>query len=83
MKEAIELLLRAREIVERGGFSDLDLADVLYRLAVCRYKLSSVSTAIALFDQLPSLAPAFESALRSAPLRQILQRRSRRPPSAA
>ena len=75
-KEAIELLLRAREIVERAGFSDLDLADVLYRLAVCRYKLSSVSTAIALFDEALSLAE--RSGLPCDLLRSdILQRRSR------
>ena len=76
VKEAIELLLRAREIVERGAFSDLDLADVLYRLAVCRYKLSSVSTAIALFDEALSLAERSDlpcDLLRS----DILQRRSR------
>lgn len=76
VKEAIELLLRAREIVERGAFSDLDLADVLYRLAVCRYKLSSVSTAIALFDEALSLAE--RSSLPCDLLRSdILQRRSR------
>ena len=76
VKEAIDLLLRAREIVERGGFSDLDLADVLYRLAVCRYKLSSVSTAIALFDEALSLAE--RSSLPCDLLRSdILQRRSR------
>ena len=76
VKEAIELLLRAREIVERGGFSDLDLANVLYRLAVCRYKLSSVSTAIALFDEALSLAE--RSSLPCDLLRSdILQRRSR------
>jgi tetratricopeptide (TPR) repeat protein len=76
VKEAIELLLRAREIVERGGFADLDLADVLYRLAVCRYKLSSVSTAIALFDEALSLAE--RSSLPCDLLRSdILQRRSR------
>ncbi len=75
-KDAIELLLRAREIVERSGFSDLDLADVLYRLAVCRYKLSSVSTAIALFDEALSLAE--RSSLPCDLLRSdILQRRSR------
>ena len=75
-KEAIDLLLRARELVERGGFSDLDLADVLYRLAVCRYKLSSVSTAIALFDE--SLSLAERSGLPCDVLRSdILQRRSR------
>ena len=75
-KEAIERLLRAREIVEHGGFSDLDLADVLYRLAVCRYKLSSVSTAIALFDEALSIAE--RSSLPCDLLRSdILQRRSR------
>jgi len=76
VKEAIELLLRGRELVERGGFSDIDLADVLYRLAVCRYKLSSVSTAIALFDEALSLAE--RSGLPCDLLRSdILQRRSR------
>ena len=76
VKEAIDLLLRAREIVERSSFSELDLADVLYRLAVCRYKLSSVSTAIALFDEALSLAE--RSGLPCDLLRSdILQRRSR------
>ena len=40
-------------------FSDVDRADVLFRLGVCRYKLSSISTAVALFDE------AFELAERS------------------
>ena len=76
VKEAIELLLRAREIAERDGHSELELADVLYRLAVCRYKLSSLSTAIALFDQ--ALALAERSGLPCDLLRsEILQRRSR------
>ena len=76
VKEAIELLLRAREIAERDGHSELELADVLYRLAVCRYKLSSLSTAIALFDE--ALALAERSGLPSDLLRSdILQRRSR------
>ena len=76
VKEAIELLLRAREIAERDGHSELELADVLYRLAVCRYKLSSLSTAIALFDQALTLAE--RSGLPCDLLRsEILQRRSR------
>lgn len=76
VKEAIDLLLRARELAERDGSSDLDLADVLYRLAVCRYKLSSLSTAIALFDE--ALALAERSGLPCDLLRSdILQRRSR------
>ena len=49
---------------------------MLYRLAVCRYKLSSLSTAIALFDE--ALALAERSGLPCDLLRSdILQRRSR------
>jgi tetratricopeptide (TPR) repeat protein len=76
VKEAIDLLLRARELAEGGSHSDLELADVLYRLAVCRYKLSSISTAVALFDE--ALALAERSGLPCDALRSdILQRRSR------
>jgi tetratricopeptide (TPR) repeat protein len=53
---AIQLLHRARDIVESPQFSDVDRADVLFRLAVCRYKLSSIGTAVALFDQALELA---------------------------
>jgi tetratricopeptide (TPR) repeat protein len=74
--EAVELLQRARELVERPEFSDIERADVLFRLAVCRYKLSSISTAIALFDE--ALALAERSGLPSDQLRaQILHWRSR------
>ena len=52
----MELLVRARELVERPEFSDVDRADVLFRLGVCRYKLSSISTAVALFDEALQLA---------------------------
>src|SRR5262249_26139736 len=43
VRPALELLTRARALVEGPGFSDLDRADVLYRLGVCRYKLQSVA----------------------------------------
>src|SRR5438477_10054581 len=46
VREAIALLDRARDLVERTGFSDLDRAEVLFRLGVCRYKLSSISTSL-------------------------------------
>jgi len=73
---AIALLQRARELGERVEFSDVDRADVLYRLAVCRYKLSSMSTAIALFDE--ALGLAEQSGLPCDLLRSdILQWRSR------
>ena len=58
VREAIELLESARRIVETEQFSDIDRADVVYRVGVCRYKLSSISTAIALFDEALRLADA-------------------------
>ena len=76
VREATELLQVARELVERPEFSDVDRADVLFRLAVCRYKLSSISTAVALFDE--ALALAERSRLPCDALRSdILQWRSR------
>jgi tetratricopeptide (TPR) repeat protein len=56
VREAIDLLSRARNLTERPEFSDLERADVLYRLGVARYKLSSIQTAINLFDEAMSLA---------------------------
>src|SRR5581483_618458 len=45
-RAAADLLSQARGLVERDEFSDIDRADVLFRLGVCRYLLSSVSTAV-------------------------------------
>ena len=76
VRAAIDLLQRARGLSERPEFSDVDRADVLFRLAVCRYKLSSTSTAIALFGEALELAERSGfpcDLLRS----DILQRRSR------
>jgi len=56
VQEAIELLQSARTIAEGERFSEIDRADVLFRLGVCRYKLSSISTALALFDEALALA---------------------------
>jgi tetratricopeptide (TPR) repeat protein len=56
VQAAIELLIRARTLTEGPAFSDVDRAEVLYRLAVCRYKLSSISTALALFNEAYALA---------------------------
>jgi tetratricopeptide (TPR) repeat protein len=52
----IERLQRARELAELPQFSDVERADVLFRLGVCRYKLSSIGTAVALFDEAIALA---------------------------
>jgi tetratricopeptide (TPR) repeat protein len=51
LRESLELLGRARAVSEDEPFSDLDRAEVLYRLGVCRYKLSSIATAIGLFNE--------------------------------
>jgi tetratricopeptide (TPR) repeat protein len=56
VRQAIELLDRARGLAESPGFSDVERADLLFRLGVCRYKLSSISTAIALFGEALSIA---------------------------
>src|SRR4051812_34869500 len=41
VRPAVDLLEHARMLVEETSFSDVDRADVLYRLGVCRYRLSS------------------------------------------
>ena len=56
VRDAIDLLLQARLIAEGPGFSDLERADLLFRLGICRYKLSSIATAVGLFDQSLELA---------------------------
>ncbi|MER3408864.1 MAG: hypothetical protein C4306_01900 [Thermoleophilia bacterium] len=76
VKAALALLQEARELAEDARFSDLDRADVLYRLGVCRYHLSSTATALALLDE--ALALADRSPLPSDLLRvSILSWRSR------
>jgi tetratricopeptide (TPR) repeat protein len=56
MREALPLLTRARELVEDTVFSDVDRAEVLFRLGCCRYRLASVTTALALFNEALDLA---------------------------
>ena len=76
VRPAIALLERARALVEAPPFGDLERADVLYRLAACRYKLSSISTAVALFSEALTLAE--RSGLPCDALRSdILARRAR------
>jgi tetratricopeptide (TPR) repeat protein len=61
VREAVAELVSARALSEGPDFSDLDRADVLFRLGVCRYKLSSVATAVSHFNE--SLALAERSGL--------------------
>jgi transcriptional regulator with XRE-family HTH domain/Tfp pilus assembly protein PilF len=56
LRPALELLVRARELSELGGFSDVERADVLYRMGVCRYKLTSINTAQTLLSEALQLA---------------------------
>jgi tetratricopeptide (TPR) repeat protein/DNA-binding XRE family transcriptional regulator len=68
VKSALPLLAEARELVERTEFSDIDRAEVLYRLGVCRYLISSISTSVGLFNE--ALVLADGSGLPSDVLRQ-------------
>ncbi len=60
VRTAIELLNEARALTESSVFSDVDRADIIFRLGVCRYKLSSIGTAVALFNEALKLAEASE-----------------------
>ena len=55
-RKALEFLDQARELVEQPQFSDVERAEVLFRLGVTRYKLSSVSTSLGLFNEALALA---------------------------
>jgi tetratricopeptide (TPR) repeat protein len=55
-RDAIEVLQRARELAEGPGLSDVDRADVLFRLGCCRYRISSIPSAINLLDEALELA---------------------------
>ena len=62
--------------LQRSRFSELERAEMLFRLGVCRYQLTSISTAIGLFNE--ALALAERSGLPSDLLRSnILSWRSR------
>jgi tetratricopeptide (TPR) repeat protein len=60
VKQAIELLTRAREMAEDPMFSDVDRAEILFRLGACRYQLSSIQTALGLFNEALTLAERSE-----------------------
>src|SRR3989442_243259 len=76
VREAIALLERARVLSEGTSFSDIERADVLFRLGVAGYKLNSIQTAIGLFDE--ALKVAERSEIPSDQLRSnILAWRSR------
>ena len=51
VKEALALLERARDLVESDPFTEVDRANVLFHMGQCRYRLSSIPTAVALFTE--------------------------------
>ena len=55
-RDGLAVLQVARELTERPEFSDLDRADVLFRIGCCRYRISSIPTAVSLFDEALELA---------------------------
>lgn len=56
VRDALSLLSKARSIAEGPTFSDVERAEILFQIGVCRYKLSSISTALSLFDEALNLA---------------------------
>ena len=76
LRRALDLLGRARVLAEGADFTDVDRAEVLFRLGSCRHKLNSISTAIALFTEAYDVAT--RSGLPADRLRsRILERRAR------
>ncbi len=60
VKQAVELLTRARAMAEDAMFSDVDRAEILFRLGACRVELSSIQTALGLFNEALTLAEQSE-----------------------
>ncbi|HZO96287.1 MAG TPA: tetratricopeptide repeat protein [Gaiellaceae bacterium] len=76
VRPAIRLLEEARSLAEGPQFTDLDRAEVLFRLGVSRYLISSIATSVALLSE--ALGLVERSALPSDVLRaNILTWRSR------
>jgi tetratricopeptide (TPR) repeat protein len=60
VREALSVAEQARALAEAPGCTELDRAEVLYRLGVYRYKLSSISSATALLGEALLLAERSE-----------------------
>jgi tetratricopeptide (TPR) repeat protein len=76
VKEALTLVEQARDLAEGDSFTDVDRANVLFHMGRCRYKLSSIPTAVALFSEALNLmqhSDGIDDRLRS----RILRWRSR------
>jgi tetratricopeptide (TPR) repeat protein len=76
IEQALVMLDAARNVVEGEAFTDADRANVLFHIGQCRYRLSSVPTATAIFTEALELmrhSDAVDDRLRS----RILRWRSR------
>src|SRR5881394_4442965 len=60
VREGISLLEHARALTESNAFSDVERAEVLFRLGIGRFMLNSVQTAIGLFDEALKIAERSE-----------------------
>jgi tetratricopeptide (TPR) repeat protein len=76
IEEALSILEAARDLVDGNSFTDVDRASVLFHIGQCRYRLSSIPTAAALFTEALELirrSEVIDDRLRS----RILRWRSR------
>jgi tetratricopeptide (TPR) repeat protein len=76
IEEALSILEAARDLVDGNYFTDVDRANVLFHIGQCRYRLSSIPTAVALFTEALELirrSEVIDDRLRS----RILRWRSR------
>jgi tetratricopeptide (TPR) repeat protein len=58
LRAALERFERARDLASSPGLGPLELAEALFRLGCCRYKLSSIGIATSLFDEALALVEA-------------------------
>jgi len=56
LRAALDRLERARQVADGNRFTDVDRAEVLYRLGCCRYKLNSIEVSQRLFSEALTLA---------------------------
>jgi tetratricopeptide (TPR) repeat protein len=76
IEDALSVMAKARQLADDDTFTDVDRANVLFHIGRCRYRLSSIPTAVALFTEALELvrpADAIDDRLRC----RILRWRSR------
>ena len=56
VRESLDVLQRARELAELDMFTDVERAEVMYHMGLARYMLSSINSALGLFNEAYELA---------------------------